>query len=604
VGWDGVERSRLYELLDREKLPHLAQLVKEGSLIDIPVTTGTTQTKPGWAEILTGYGPEVTGVYSNVDYAPVPQGYTIFERLQDYFGKENIVTLFLTGKVSNTGTRGLHRVCVNCLHREPDSHEELPWWDETRFGNIPTYNGEEKQIEPREGEPYFYTKDALDVYLGDLGDASNVGMHALELLEQYQDRLFFAFFHFEEPDEQGHLYDADSVEYTDALMTLDYWLGQLAIKLKELGLYEKTTVYVTSDHGFQNFSHGNAPEVFLAANRSITAASGDRKDITPTILQEYGINLGEFTPPLEGRDLGVRNSPLITIAIREFLSDAPAMIADKLGYYADEGLNVKTIVEEKGKYIAPRLLSGEAQFAILGDKWSVLAQLEDVHAETEIIADLGGGGGRWKIMARNESGIHSLEDLEGKRLGSWLTSYGFAKLHLYLKEKNIRVVPVQLRGEEDGNGMWAQTALESFQDGSIDAAFVWEPFPSLIEEYGLGREIFSFEDMGQEMSVYLHARADFLEQNPNAPQKIFAALERANTFISNNPEEAARIVASRAPTLGNSIAAIHHGMLNIDFALRFDANEDQQLREIAETLQEPQLKIRLNDTYIKQFNNR
>ena len=138
---------------------------------------------------------------------------------------------------------------------------------------------------------------------------------------------------------------------------------------------------------------------------------------------------------LAGDILNKKDAPQVTFVIREFLSDGPAMIADKLGYYADEGLNVHTIIVERGRYAAPLLLSGEAQLAILGNKWSVLAQLQDTERETEIIADLGGGGRRWRVMARKDSGISTLTDLNDKKVGSWLDSYGYTKFSSFMKEK-------------------------------------------------------------------------------------------------------------------------------------------------------------------------
>ncbi|MGV8121407.1 MAG: hypothetical protein AB2L14_16735 [Candidatus Xenobiia bacterium LiM19] len=35
---------------------------------------GVTDTNAGWAQILTGYYPEISGVYSNRLYRPIPEG--------------------------------------------------------------------------------------------------------------------------------------------------------------------------------------------------------------------------------------------------------------------------------------------------------------------------------------------------------------------------------------------------------------------------------------------------------------------------------------------------------------------------------------------------
>jgi predicted AlkP superfamily pyrophosphatase or phosphodiesterase len=257
IGWDGAQRDHLMECLERNELPNLKALSEEGALVSINITTGATDTKAGWTQILTGYDPEVTGVYSNRDFSPIPEGYTIFERLENYFGDDDVVTIFIGGKRNNIR------------------------------------------------KPYEKVKKHFDVYEVGLGEASNVGSLALELLERYKDKRFFAFFHFREPDIFGHRYGENSDEYTYGMITNDEWLGIILAKLRELGLYERTYIYVTADHGFDEGkrSHRNAPYIFLATNDPRVIRNGDRKDIAPTILERFGLDLNGIHPPLNGKPL-------------------------------------------------------------------------------------------------------------------------------------------------------------------------------------------------------------------------------------------------------------------------------------------------------------
>ena len=76
-GWDGAQRDHVNEALARGELPTLKKLAREGSYVKIDIE-GKTDTKAGWSQILTGYYPEVTGVYSNARYQPIPVG--LFQR--------------------------------------------------------------------------------------------------------------------------------------------------------------------------------------------------------------------------------------------------------------------------------------------------------------------------------------------------------------------------------------------------------------------------------------------------------------------------------------------------------------------------------------------
>lgn len=304
IGWDGAQRAHLKDLLNNKKLPNLESLINEGAIVDITVTTGATVTKPGWAEILTGYSPGKMGIYSNTKYRPIPEGYTIFERLEKYFGENNIATVFIGGKINNIGARGPHVICINCLRRDSLTRKKTGWWEEDTQA-LTRVPGEERKFVKREGEPYYYTKNNIDMYKTALGSASNVGPEVLSALEKLQDQRFFAFFHFEEPDEVGHIYGENSEEYTEGIITDDYWLGKIVDKLIELEIYDKTLIYVVSDHGFDEgeIEHREAPFVFLATNDSSVLRDGDRKDITPTLLDRYGFDLLSVNPPLDGVSL-------------------------------------------------------------------------------------------------------------------------------------------------------------------------------------------------------------------------------------------------------------------------------------------------------------
>src|SRR3989344_6498465 len=96
IGWDGAEREVVYDLLNKGKLPNLRKIINEGSIADSTVKTGVTVTKPGWTEILTGYNAAGLGILNNKAYKSIPAGYTIFERLENYYGANKIFTAFIT----------------------------------------------------------------------------------------------------------------------------------------------------------------------------------------------------------------------------------------------------------------------------------------------------------------------------------------------------------------------------------------------------------------------------------------------------------------------------------------------------------------------------
>lgn len=312
VGWDGAQRNHVKECLSRGELPALKQLSSEGALVAIDVLR-TTDTKSGWTQILTGHEPEVTGVYSNGRYQPIPKGLTVFERLEAFFGAENIATLAVIGKKGHVDADGPQRIEIP---KNPKLDALIQQYGnkikDTRVENLLKRYGGGKVIEENgvrylqvPGKPYFYTKEGMDLFQNGLGVNDNVGRAALETLNQYKDSRFFFFVHFADVDHQGHKFGENSTEYNDALISCDRWLGELVRKLKELKLYDDTLIYVTADHGFDEnqTGHNDAPYVFLGTNDPMVVRRGTRADITPTILERFGLNLKNLQPALDGAPL-------------------------------------------------------------------------------------------------------------------------------------------------------------------------------------------------------------------------------------------------------------------------------------------------------------
>jgi len=295
IGWDGAQRNHVKECLERRELPNLQALASEGSLVAVDIYR-VTDTKAGWAQILSGYEPEVTGVYSNSRYQPIPTGYTIFERLEAHFGPGNIKTAAVIGKKDHVGADPPQRLPVKNNRITTASGKKLE-------GEIITEGGKTYRVVP--GKPYYNAQSNMDLFVNGLGENDPVGKKALEVMDQYAGGRFFLFVHFADVDQKGHKSGENSKEYNDALVSCDAWLGKIMQKLKSLGLYDKTLIYVTADHGFDEgqTGHSDAPYVFLATNDKGIRHRGQRADITPTILDRFGVDTSAISPRLDGRSL-------------------------------------------------------------------------------------------------------------------------------------------------------------------------------------------------------------------------------------------------------------------------------------------------------------
>ena len=276
ISWDGMDRTVLKEMLDANRLPNVAAIIRDGSLQEIEVRGHGTETMPGHAEMLTGLAAQTTGVITNHRYQPIPEGLTIFERVQKQLGMDNVRTIMAASKADKLGGRG------------PGESPDGP-----------------------KGEPYFLAKKHLDVYDAHDRSAGETG----PLFLKYMARLkppagaawprFLAFVHFSDPDAAGHAHGAASAEYRLAAIACDQAVGAFVAWLKKEKLYDRTFIYVTADHGFDRNakSHYNAPHVWLATNDKAVTKGGTLADVPATILERFGVDLTKLEPKLIGAPL-------------------------------------------------------------------------------------------------------------------------------------------------------------------------------------------------------------------------------------------------------------------------------------------------------------
>jgi len=315
-GWDGAQRDHVKECLSRKKLPNLQKLIDEGTFVEID-NEGKTDTKAGWAQILSGYYPEVTSVYSNHQYQPIPKDLSIFERLEGHFGPDKFVSVAIIGKSDNFGTAPPKKTKVRDESQSSQASETTGGMTTTgnqtkqansknkrqSQGTFWRENGKRYRVIP--GQPYYITEESMDLFENGLKENEKVGARVIELLEKYKDRPFFFFVHFAKVDHAGHKHGENSKEYNDALISNDLWTGKIMAKVRELGLENKTQFYITAAHGFNEDEKGHsfAPYVFMATNNKEVNRNGRLQDLAPTIMEAFGLSLSELKPALDGVSL-------------------------------------------------------------------------------------------------------------------------------------------------------------------------------------------------------------------------------------------------------------------------------------------------------------
>ncbi|KIH83848.1 ABC transporter substrate-binding protein [Pseudomonas batumici] len=220
------------------------------------------------------------------------------------------------------------------------------------------------------------------------------------------------------------------------------------------------------------------------------------------------------------------------------MANAPALIADKQGYYRDEGLVVDLKALGDGPVIQQALAAGELDMAYVGTP--PVYQWFSRGLQSRILAKV--NYGQAAVIVDSKSPSNSLADLKGKKLAGVKKGSGMDVLlrGYVLKEK------AGLNPDADLNiiDMPPGNMNAALERGIVDAAFSWEPFVSQSLLRGSSRVLF---DVNQALPQYpwyvVIALPKTLQERPDDVVKLLRAHRKAIAFLNEHPDESNRIIA-------------------------------------------------------------
>ncbi len=199
-------------------------------------------------------------------------------------------------------------------------------------------------------------------------------------------------------------------------------------------------------------------------------------------------------------------------------------MAKEKGFYAANGLNVEILPGDADSDSVDRVISGQSEFATAFlstamERWSKGSRLVNIAQIVQRSALM--------LVARKDSGIKSISDLEGARIGTWGETFQLQPESLFLRE-NLHVTFVR-----------QSPSFELFMRGGLDATLaMWYNEYHRLIAYGLNPD---------EMTTFF-----FSDLNLNQPEDGIYCLE---STLKNSPDTAASLV--RASVQGWEYAFTH-----------------------------------------------
>ena len=232
----------------------------------------------------------------------------------------------------------------------------------------------------------------------------------------------------------------------------------------------------------------------------------------------------------------------ITIAVGgiDKLSYLPARLTERLGYFADEGLDVQLIGTAGGVQAENQLVAGQAQ-AVVGF-FDHLLDLQSKGKRLLAVVQMGKVPNLAMLVATTKGdAVHEVKDLKGMTLGVTALGSSTAYLTQYLALKaGLPRDGVHLLAAGEGN-----IFIASMQHGAIDAGMTNEPTISRLLKTGQARMLVDLRTEagsvpamgGHYVSTCLYLQPEWIAAHRPEVQKLVNAFVRTLRWMDAHSAE-------------------------------------------------------------------
>lgn len=218
------------------------------------------------------------------------------------------------------------------------------------------------------------------------------------------------------------------------------------------------------------------------------------------------------------------------------------------GYYKEAGLDVK-LVEGNGSGNTAQLVANQRSDIAYADAVAV-SQLIAKGAPMKVVSTIYQSNPN-AVLALKKTGIKSIKDLNGKKVGVPSGSSQTTMLPLFLKANGLKESDVSLIN------MPPTSMVPSLLQGQVDAILgSIDSYQIQLEAQGADLNIYKFAEFGvPTVSTSIFANNAYLKDNPEVVKKFIAASLKGWSFALDNPDKAVKDLKTTFPNLNEKLAA-------------------------------------------------
>ncbi|MFF4616831.1 ABC transporter substrate-binding protein [Nonomuraea jabiensis] len=241
-------------------------------------------------------------------------------------------------------------------------------------------------------------------------------------------------------------------------------------------------------------------------------------------------------------------------------SSAPLFIAEKRGFFKEEGLTVKTEIIQAPQAVMPKILNGSmdafltSYVSLMAINDSGAAKLKLFQHSQEAAPNVAG------VVVAKGSPIKAPADLKGKTIAvNVLKALGqtLTNAHLQeagLKPEDVKYVPVQFADQ-----------ISALGSGQVDAAWLVEPFLTAAKKSGATQIIDTTDGVTAGVPIDgWGVTEDWLAKNPKTAAAFHRALAKAQQIAGSDRKAIDEVVPTYTQIPADAAAAMTLGKFSME----------------------------------------
>ncbi|HHU13088.1 MAG TPA: ABC transporter substrate-binding protein [Clostridiaceae bacterium] len=259
--------------------------------------------------------------------------------------------------------------------------------------------------------------------------------------------------------------------------------------------------------------------------------------LTLAVILAFSLVLVSSTPADAS---GIRDKEIVRVGFTAAVAGftwSPLLIADVMGYFADEGIDV--VFEQSYSSSATRMVAAnQVEFSTPGPHLTAAAIGSGMEIKSVFqwfTVDIFG----FAVMA--DSGLESVADLAGKKIGTMTPTTANQVIPIIeaagVDPESVEMIPI------------ADARAQQLSEGTVDAVWTWDGEWQQWKVEGMDIGYLSGEEVYKSSANSIIASQQLIDEYPELIEGFSRALAKGSYFCYKNPRAAADIIISNWTSL-------------------------------------------------------